>query len=92
MPPRFGTLNRLQWVRNKPQRLDGEWVVEPLAEDLHVPPTDLLDLEPLPETLVEIAQHGRDSNRPSRLRARRWGRGSLPMRAPAPDGILDGSE
>ena len=36
--------------------LDGEGVVDPLAEDLQVPPADLVDLEPLPEALVEVAE------------------------------------
>ena len=31
-------------------------VVEPLAEDLEVPPLDLVELEPLPEPLVEVAE------------------------------------
>ena len=37
-------------------RADGAGVVDPLAEDLQVPPLDLVDLEPLPEPLVEVAQ------------------------------------
>ncbi len=37
-------------------RADGAGVVDPLAEDLEVPPLDLVDLQALPEPLVEVAE------------------------------------
>src|SRR5262245_4862682 len=37
-------------------RADGHRVIEPLAEDLEVAPLDLVELQALPEPLVEIAE------------------------------------
>src|SRR5207253_552774 len=39
-----------------PGGADGPGVVEPLAEELPVATPDLVDLEPLPEPLVEVAE------------------------------------
>src|SRR5262245_55520722 len=37
-------------------RADGDGILEPLAEDLEVAPLDLVELEPLPEALIEVAE------------------------------------
>ena len=38
------------------RRADGSWILDPLAEQLGVAPLDLLDLQTLPETLIEVSQ------------------------------------
>ena len=38
------------------RRADGQGVVLPLSEDPKIPPLDLIDLQPLPEPLVEISK------------------------------------
>jgi hypothetical protein len=44
-------------------RLNGKWIVEPLTENLEMSPSDLLDLEALPEPLIKVAKFV-DTSRP----------------------------